>query len=242
MPRGFGGVKQASSELEARRGGSGPGALYFKLRPGEETVVRFLEQDDDIFWCMMHEVERPDRAWGDTIPCLDQEKDGTPCPGCEKGLDLKFKGFINLIWEDAPIFKRDDQGKMVKDSTGDPVILGTKPQVALWSSGIRLFEELGEVNDNFKGLMSRRFRVKRKGSGFDTKYHIAPEDVDSGPQPMTDAEKALANEKFDLNPFVKPPSYEDFAKRLNGGVLPSNGGGAASAPPANPFMRSRPGA
>lgn len=239
MPRGFEGVRRASADIEARRqSSSGQGALYFRLKAGEETVVRFLEQGDDIFWAMMHEVPVEGRSWGKDVPCLDQEKEGTPCPGCERDLPLRFKGYINVIWSDAPVFKRDDN-KIVRDSTGDPVVLDHKPQVAVWSSGVRLFEELEEIDRNFKGLTSRRFKVKRKGEGLDTKYHIAPEDVDSGPQKMTAAEKKLADDKFDLNEFVKPGSYEDFLKQLGEVPRGQGGGNGASAPPKNPFMRNR---
>jgi hypothetical protein len=242
VPRGFSGVRQASAEVESRRGSGGPGALYFRLKAGEEVIVRFLEQDDDIFWCMMHEVPVEGRSFGKNVPCLDQEKDGTPCPGCERDLDRRFKGFINLIWFDAPVFKRDESGKMVKDRLNDPVITGTAPQVAVWNSGIRLFEELDEINANYKGLTSRRFKVKRKGEGLNTKYSITPEDIDAGPQPMTDEEQKLAANKFDLNTFTKPGSYQDFLKELGeggGSGGSGHGGGGGEQPRTNPFMRNK---
>src|SRR5436190_4264840 len=204
MPRGFEGVRKTSAEIESRRGGGGIGSLWFRLGPGEDTTVRFLEQDEDIHWAQMHEVPVEGRQWGRDVACCDQEKDGTPCPGCEADLPRRFKGYINVIWEDAPVFKRDKEGKMVRDSEGDPVVVDHKPQVAIWSSGIRLFEELDEINANYKGLMSRRFRVKREGTGFDTKYVVSPVDIDSGPQPMTADETALAADKPDLSANVKP--------------------------------------
>lgn len=236
MPRGFAGVSKASAELESRRG-SGSGALWFRLGAGEETVVRFLEEGDGIFWAMTHEIPVEGRNWGRDVVCLDQEKDGEPCPGCEHDLPRRFKGYINVIWQDAPKFKRDDSGKLVRDTTNAPVILGREPQVAVWSSGIRLFEELAEIDTNYKGLTSRRFRVKRRGSGLDTKYSIVPEDIDSGPQSLTDHEQKLAAEKFDLNEFVQPKSYEDFVKEMEGGG--QNGGGQQRQQegPRNPFMR-----
>ena len=146
------------------------------------------------------------------------------------------------FWFDAPIFKRDAENKIVKDRLNDPVVIGNKAQVALWSSGIRLFEELEEVNANYKGLMSRRFKVKRKGSGLDTKYIIVPADIDAGPTALDDEENKLAEDKYDLNEFIKPPSYEDFLKALGqGGQSAGNGGQAAPESRPNPFMRSRPG-
>lgn len=238
MPRGLTGIREASAELESRKNTTqrGPGALYFRLQDGDETVVRFLEQDDDIAWCWMHEVPVEGRAWGRPTPCLDQQKDGSPCPGCERDMPRKFTGYINLIWDDAPLFKRDETGRIVRDSTGDPVVTGTKPQVAIWSSGIRLFEELDEINANYKGLMSRKFKVKRKGSRLDTKYLISPEDIDAGPQEMTAEEKELAANKFDLTEFITPKSYDELAEELGGS---SSNGQAAQQPAVNPFMRNR---
>lgn len=241
MPRGFEGVRKASADVESKRGSGGPGALYFRLAGGETAKVRFLEQDDDIMWCYMHEVPVENRSWGKNVPCLDQDKEGLACPGCERDMDRRFKGFINLIWDNAPVFKRDDSGKMVKDSTGDPVVIATKPQVAVWNSGIRLFEELDEINTNYRGLMSRQFNVKRKGTGLDTKYHISPADPDAGAVPMSDEEKKFAAEKYDLSQFTKPGTYEDFLKELGegggGGQQRNNQQQNGEPQRKNPFMR-----
>lgn len=232
-------MRQASADVEARRGGSGPSALWFRLKKGEEAIVRFLEQDDDIFYAMMHEVPVEGRQFGRDVVCCDQEKDGTPCPGCERDLPRRFKGFINVIWFDAPVFKRDGDGKLEKDRNGAPIVISHKPQVAVWGSGIRVFEELDETNANFRGLKIRRFKVKRKGEGLDTKYHISPEDVDSGPQEFDAEEKKLEGEKYDLNSFTKPPTYDEFLKEL--GEQNQNGGGGDGEPKErlNPFMRRR---
>lgn len=239
MAKGFAGIKQASADVEARRGqSSGPGALYFRLQDGEDTVVRFLEQDEDITWCWMHEIPVEGRAWGRQVPCLDQDREGNPCPGCERDMDRRFRGFINVIWDDAPIFKRDAENKIVR-SDNQPVVLGHKPQVAVWSAGIRLFEELEEINANYKGLMSRRFKVKRRGSKLDTKYIISPANVDGGPEELTAEENALSANKFDLNEFVTPMSYGDFAKQLGGGYGGNGNQGGQQQGSPNPFMRNR---
>ena len=242
MPRGMEGVRKASAEVEAKRGQGGPSALWFRLASGEESPVRFLEQDDDIAWAWMHEIPVEGRQWGRNVPCCDQERDGTPCPGCEREMDRRFKGYINLIWPEAPVFKKDKDGKIVRDSTNDPVVLDHKPQVAILSSGIRLFEELEEVNTNYRGLMSRRFKIKRKGSGLDTKYVISPVDIDSGPQELDAEEKKLAEEKYDLSQFTTPLSYEDFEKELRGertNTTTQTSGEAGEQKSANPFMRRR---
>ena len=238
-PRGFGGVRQASADIEAKRGsggGPGAGATWFKLSSGEEAIVRFLEQDDDIFWCHVHQVPVMDRQWGKDVVCLDQDRDGTPCPGCERDLPRKFKGFINLIWFNGPVVKRDSNGRKVKDSTGADVIIDRKDQTAIWSSGIRLFEDLAEVNTNYKGLMSRKFRVKRKGSGLDTKYVITPADIDFGPEDLSDQERKFESEKFQLADLTKPGTYDEFMADINGRPPQQQGGGDQPRP--NPFVRN----
>lgn len=243
-PRGFTGVRNASAEVEAKRGSGGPGALWFRLKDGDEAVVRFLEEGEEIFWCYTHEVPVDNRQFGRDVPCVDQDKDGTACPGCERDLPRKFKGFINLIWFDAPVFKRDSDNKLVKDRLGDPVVTGVKAQVAVWGSGIRLFETLDEINTDYRGLTSRPFKVKRRGLKLDTKYHISPADVDGGAQDFTAEEKKLAGDKYDLNTFTKPPSYNEFLKELGeapqgGGNNGGGGSGGEGQTRKNPFMRNK---
>ena len=123
-------------------------------------------------------------------------------------------------------------------------ILEHKPQIAVWSSGIRLFEELDEINVNYRGLSSRPFKIKRKGEKLDTKYHIAPADVDAGAVEMTDGEKKLAEDKYDLAPHITPGTYENFLKDLGEGSGNGVGHGQGGQPQqssgrTNPFLRNR---
>jgi hypothetical protein len=122
------------------------------------------------------------------------------------------------------------------------VVLERKPQIAVWSSGIRLFEELDEINVNFRGLSSRRFKVKRKGEKLDTKYHISPADVDAGAQEMTEDEQKLAEGKYDLAPSITPGPTRTFLKELGeggNGVGHGQGGTPQSSGRTNPFLRNR---
>lgn len=244
MPRGFAGVRKAAEKVEAKRAAAqGSGALWLKLEDKEVAVVRFLEQGDDIFWANMHDVPVEGRKWPDNVPCMSDEEDGDPseCPGCDKELKRSFKGYINLIWRDAPVFKRDEKKKIVKDKDGDPIVTGHKDQIAILSSGIRLFEQLDEVDDNFGGLMSRDFKIKRRGSGLDTKYTINPADPDGGAQKMSKADNELADEKYDLNDYTKPPSREDWLKKLGVASAVANGASqsAENAKSNNPFKRRK---
>lgn len=217
-----------------------PKALYFKLDDGETATVRFLEEDDDVQWCYVHNVPVEGRSWGQDVPCLDQEEDDEPCPGCERELKRSVKGYINLIWFDAPLYKTDPDGKLVKDKAGDKIEIGNQDQVAVWNSGIRLFEQLDELNETYKGLRGRKFKVKRKGVKLNTTYVILPDE--DGPQPLSAKEVKLDESKYDLNEFMKQISYEDFENLITGGSATggrSKKNAVAAAKKQNPFLNNR---
>lgn len=157
------------------------------------------------------------------------------------------KGFVNVLWRGgpaiqaenqriqqivpqpgmpmpttfklAPVYKRNDQGFLEKDDNKQKIVTGFADGVFLWKCSKTIYEMLLEKDATYRGLMTRDFVVSRKGSGIsDTKYFIEPFSVDSGPQPMTVADIALAQNKYDLDAITKAPSYEDLAARLGGGM------------------------
>ncbi len=259
MPKGFGFVNKASQE-QAAKGGSSlwGGKTIFKLENGEKTDARFVEIEGDfVHSAWHHEIPVEGRAWGDLVPCIAQDEEGNhtddPCPGCDAGLQLKFKGYIALIWRDGPIYKRDDANRVVKDNNGDLVVDHKGDTLAVWSSGPRLFEELGETHENYGGLGARDFSIKRRGIKKDTKYIIFPSDPDGGKEPLSKEDKKIIEDAtsgenpFELSPFIRPPSYEAWEARLNGTpISSSNGSEAGEASPEsqeaadkNPFKRKK---
>ena len=223
MPRGTEGVRQAARDIQARKeSGGGGGKNWFKLGDGETAVVRFLEQGDAVAFSWGHEVPVEGRDWGRFVPCRDQDelgnRHGEPCPGCERNLKRTFKGFINLIWRDAPKLARNSEGRLLNTNgevwkKGDtPKQIGVEDQVALWSCGITVYEELDGKDVNYRGLGSRDFKVQRLGKQLNTRYRIDPADPDAGAVPMSEADKELAKEKYDLDVEITPPSYEDWGK------------------------------
>lgn len=232
MPEGFDGVREVAAEVNAKRG-SGGNTLFLRFKDGESKTVRFLEQDNDVHWCWVHEsVPAGARTYGRDYPCLRQKKGSTdPCPGCEAGLDRKFKGYINLIWRDAPVLRRDKEGKIVTNQAGEWQYTGeTSDQIYVWEGGIKLFEVLDEKNKRYRGLCSRDFDVRRAGVNFPT-YHVDPHDPDGGPQPMSEADTKLAEGKPDLNTYTTPNTYDETKRLLNGeswsDVKGKNSGGPA---------------
>jgi len=216
MPAGFASAKKAIEERP--RGGSSGGAWWtdkFQLKDKQEATVRFLEQGDDVQWCWMMQLPpKGNQRWGDLVPTLDVNNDGAvDCPFKERiSSNAKMRGFINLIWRDAPVYKRDEKGWIVKDGANQLVIEGTADRVVVWELSQPLLELLGEYDTKMKGLCSRDVQVSRSGTGFDTKYIFFPLD----PTPISDADKKLASEKFDLAQFTTPPSHDEALRLLSG--------------------------
>jgi hypothetical protein len=195
MAKGFGSVQEAGRDIEERKAaaqdGDFPQRVYFKLEPGKSADVRFLEQGDQVQWAWVHPLD-PDNFMSNKVVCRDQDeegrRDGTDCPGCERDLPRKFRGVINLINRETN-------------------------QVETWIAGPTIFVDiLDDLDSTYKGLSSRDFKVKRRGSGRDTTYSILPADPEGGSEPLSKSDEKLIEEKPDLSWFVTPPSYEEWGK------------------------------
>jgi len=220
MPKGK--VFTAVQEIEAKKRGMAESGnqtrkLFFRLGDGNSAVVRFLEESDDLSWAWVHQLPATGQnKFGIKIPCRDQgetgEPIGEPCPGCERGDKRTFQGAVNIIWRDAPVLERDESNRLVRDAANNPVISGNKDQIAVWISGVTVFEDLEDLDKTYNGLASRDFLVKRRGSGLNTRYTISPADPDGGPQKMNKADTTLSLEKYDLTEYVLPPTYATWGK------------------------------
>jgi hypothetical protein len=213
MSKGFEAIRNYRKEVEAKREARDSMTFtrntFFKLADGESAVVRFGEQGDEINAALIHRIPNPNLTFPENVPCLDQHNKGVPCPACDSpDFDIRKKslrGFITLVWRDAPVYELDENGKKTKN------IVGNEDQVAIWSQGVRVFGQLDELDSEYKGLTSRDFKIKRTGSKVDnTTYTIMP--LDESPLSATDAK--LLGEKPDLNRYVTPPTYEEMAEKL----------------------------
>lgn len=223
MPRGFAQIEQAAQKIKEKGGGDFDPILFLKLpNDGDTAVVRFLEQGDEVYGYWYHDFTNidPQTGWKTKIPCLDQEDEGWPCPGCREDLPRKFEGLINIIWRNAPVFKRDSDGKAVKED-GALIIEKTEDQIAVWRGGIRLFNKVLKRKDHaFKGLSTRDFEVVREGTGLDTTYSVEPSDPDAGASDISEDDAKLAADKYDLEKVAKFVDEEEFnniiALKMNG--------------------------
>jgi len=216
---GFESFQKAAAQAQERKAAFGEGFVKFaRFQPNHPYTVRFLEQGDDVQWAYVHEIPALPGKVAKVTPCLNQDDAGIPCYGCEQGAKRLIKGWINLIMRDAPVYLSDNNGVPVKDPiTSQYKIIGTSDQVQVWNSGTTLFSTLAQKDRAFKGLMSRDFTVVRTGQGFDTNYAIDPADPDGGPQAMSEDDRKLAAEKFNVRKFTIPETY-DVQKQLLQGV------------------------
>lgn len=220
MAQGLDTLTSAAQEARARQAAyQANRAVFAKFPTGVPKRVRFLEQGDDVAWAYVHELDKTaGQLVASVTPCLKTDDNGgQECPGCERGVPRKIKGWINLIMRDAPVYRKAADGKDYKDPlSGQKEMIGQADQVQLWNSGPNVFTTLGQKDRTFKGLMSRDFVVVRSGEGFATAYSIEPADADSGPQKMSEADLALASEKTDARRFTLPQDYNTCLQLLRG--------------------------
>lgn len=227
--RGFEAIKQASEKIDAYTSDF-PNVLWLRLADdGDSAVVRFLEQGDEMYSYWYHDFSNVDEAngWRTAVPCLDQDEKGSPCPGCANNLPRRFKGLVNIIWRNAPVFTRDDEGKVVKDKvTKEYQIDGHEDQIAVWRGGIQLFSKtLARKDVTYKGLTTREFEITREGRKGDAKttYSVEPADIDEKPGPLKKADQALADEKYDLDEVAGFVTEDIFKKIISKRLDDTNG-------------------
>lgn len=218
MARGFSAVRTASKDISERKnsGGNFTSKRFLKIGDGEDAVVRFLEQGDEVVSAWFHNVDIG-RKFPVLVPCIDQdaetgERVGKECPGCESNdkdeAKRRFKSVLNVIWRNAPVYEVDSEGK-----TDWKSVVGYEDTVVLWQPGIEVSEDLNMLDEDYNGLSSRDFKIRRRGSGLDTKYSVSPANPDGGASPMSDEDKALAENKYDLNEIVTPEPYDKWGIR-----------------------------
>lgn len=245
------GVQQAAKDYHARKAAAEAGGIiYFSLGDGSEATVRFLEEGDDFTTYWVHRLPQRGNKFPQ-VPCLDQRPKPTGqihCPGCEDGHKRSFRFAVNLIHRAAPVPKRDENKRAVKDANGK-LIWDTNPdgstkvedQVKVWTGGIEVAEDLDHLDGKFGGLTSRDYDVSRTGTRLDTTYRILPAGDRS---PMSENDKKLASAKFDLNQLKKPPDAESFYA-YEGAHSLAGANGASNEPPTaaqaaiaeSPFQR-----
>lgn len=206
--RGFSSIEKAAKKVDKATSGVG-NVQYLKLpKDGDEATVRFLEGGEDVYAYWYHDFSNVDKneGWKTKVPCLDQDDEGEPCPGCRESLPRKFQGLINLIWRGGPIYKKDDEGNFQWEDQE-----GTGDVIAVWRQGPTVFNKVLRRKDKKYDLTSRDWDVIREGdTKNDTSYAVEPNDPDGGKKPLSASDKKLAEDKYDLEAIARFVDAETF--------------------------------
>jgi hypothetical protein len=193
--RGLGNVEENVKKSARRFKKAG----WVKIEDGESAVVRVVDVGDDFRDGFVHPVEfspKRGRSFTRDVMCLDQDDDGTPCPGCRDDLERRYKFWCRVIEREAE--KENDSGK----------VIGYEDQVKILSSGKRLATALNKKHKKHS-LDRRDVEIERDGSGWDTDYGV--EWVDEKDIPLTDAEiKLIEDSEIDLDRYASIPDFDDF--------------------------------
>lgn len=185
--------------------------------------MRFLEQGNDgpdaVNAYDMHEYKVPDaRARGGAFTkrftCFKDTAFGNPnaqCPGCSAGLPIKVRAAYNLIQRERPILRKDKDGKVIKNPDGSYIVDGYADEVVFWEVANTTANMIRQKDNKYHGLMSRDLAIGLSGDSFQP-YTVEPADIDSGPQAMSDEDRALAARKKNLDEVFAPSSVQEAAQ------------------------------
>jgi hypothetical protein len=223
------GLRAAAATKKAYGGGGGYDDVEFKVKDGDTEVIRVIDPASQIDkqWTFVHEMPPTGKMkWGENVPCMGgQSPDSHPgCPACQRGIEKAIEGYVNVIWRNGPqhATKTLDNGTTVRDWKN---IKGKADCLAVWTMGITRLEEIDSLDSAYKGIMTRDFQVKRKGTSYDTVYTFAPAMDENGnamATPPSEADIAMAAKKPDLSVRARPGSAEDMERMLMGAAGGSN--------------------
>jgi hypothetical protein len=185
-----------------------------KQAPDMAIIVRLLEQGNEgpnaVNSFARHEYKKPDKKYPDRFTCLKEKDPNADCPGCNAGLKIVVRGVYNMIQRNRPIFRKDANNKPLQDAAGQKIVDGFADEVVYWECSNTTANLFRRRDNEYHGLMSRDLRITATGQDTNP-YDLTPADIDSGPQPMSEADLALAAKKHDLDEIYKPPTLQEAA-------------------------------
>lgn len=211
----------SKAEQQQKKRAAARDRKWLKLEDGDEAIVRLFPTEEFFKDGFVHRVPMELKGGKKIYPdimCLDQDDDGTPCPGCKDELQRRYK-----FW--APVIARDweDDGK-------------TADTVMIWSGGITIGKRLNKMAERHD-LSKRDIVVARSGSTKDdTEYDVDWEDEEDVPYSSKD--KKLLENAPDLTRYTTIPEYDDFYKPLDDKDNDDDGG-ASSRKKGNPFNKKK---
>jgi hypothetical protein len=242
MAKGWDGIEQqTAATAEQRQRASETFLPELKIGDKEHSrgpfMIRFGEQGPDVNNYGIHEYKVPapngGRPWVKRFTCLREAPyNGERCPGCEAGMRLKRRGVYNLIQRQRPVFRKDADGKALKNTDGSYIVDGYADTVVIANVGGPTAEMLRKADATYRGLMSRDFWVQWSGDTFQS-WNLAPVMDDHGnaiAMPLSENDQALLAQKYDLDRYMKPPTLEEADRIVR--QYGSNSGAQVGGPPA----------
>lgn len=173
---------------------------WVKMDDGESVVVRVIDVGSDFRDGFVHQVEfeggKNRKAFTRDVMCLDQDDDGTPCPGCRDDLERRFKFWCRVIEREAEILNDSDK------------VTGYEDRVKILSGGKRLATALNKKHKR-RDISKRDIEIERDGTGWDTDYSV--EWVDEKDVALTKDELKMVDEsEIDLERYAYTPDFDDF--------------------------------
>jgi hypothetical protein len=133
---------------------------------------------------------------------------------CRAGMKSKVRGVYNVIQRNRPIFRKDGEGRAMKDAAGNYYVDGYADTVVVANVGSLTAEELRKADGQYQGLMSRDFHVAFSGNKFQS-WSLAPAIDQQGnamATQMSENDYALAAAKHDLDKYMAPPQPQEAAQ------------------------------
>jgi hypothetical protein len=163
----------------------------------------------------VHEYKEPSPRGGwntSRFTCLTEV--GQECPGCLAGMKRKPRGVYNVIQRNRPIYRKDSEGRNMKDPAGNYYTDGWADTVVIANVGGPTADMLRQADGQYGGLMSRDFVVGYSGNKYQA-WNLAPAmdaQGNSMATPMSDADFQLAAAKHDIDKYMAPPSQQEAAQ------------------------------
>lgn len=191
---GLGAVKNS---MESSSSGDFVSIPYIGWETGEEKIIRFLTEDDDVLVLATHNwLTRTDGKgkWGSAICRMDSFIGGDSCPLCDANFRPSDRVFT-LAVEREGVFEEEEFTKPggskghrrrlvgLKTKTRTEKIKNDKdeeeevvvPDYGIIQAGMKnFFSTLVGYCEDYGTLVDRDYKIKRIGSGIDTIYQIQP--------------------------------------------------------------------
>jgi len=153
---------------------------YLSIKENQSATVRFLETPKEFRWVYVQTIPVPGNQFGKMIPTLDVNNDGeVNCPLRQAtGKQPSVRGFLQVIWRDAPKPVRNEAGEVERDQNNKIKYDGVEDRVCIWSQGIKVLRNLGSINSTLEedgyNITECDMTINRVGSGKHTAYTFVP--------------------------------------------------------------------